>query len=331
MPASKDLLSKLQSHGCLCELITRDLLGRLFCIQQFKSLVKEQPQTISSLDQITALYLRNNEPHMKFVKGKRQRLSVVFKRRTMAEKNDHPLSSSKLRSSQSNPDRHAGSIVEELSYSEEESDGAEDLIYPDLNPRAAMSAKLALASMIPNTFTSLPPIRDLLNTQSSKVQDETIQECLPYLSGSEEGLKYNGYGVPRLDRSRHIQFLHKSLRKLPAPYVAADASRPWFFYWVLGGLATMGEDPTKYRKSLISTVRPIQNEGGGFGGGNGQMSHLAPTYAIVLALAIVGGDEALDLIDRKAMWQWLGALKQPDGGFQMAIGGEEDIRYVPMK
>jgi protein farnesyltransferase subunit beta len=65
----------------------------------------------------------------------------------------------------------------------------------------------------------------------------------------------------------------------------------------------------------------------GFGGGNGQMSHLAPTYGIVLALAIVGGEEALDLIDRRAMWKWLAALKQPDGGFQVCVGGEEDIRY----
>ena len=57
------------------------------------------------------------------------------------------------------------------------------------------------------------------------------------------------------------------------------------------------------------------------------MSHLAPTYAIVLALAIVGGEEALDIIDRRAMWKWLGALKQLDGGFQVSVGGEEDIRY----
>ena len=72
---------------------------------------------------------------------------------------------------------------------------------------------------------------------------------------------------------------------------------------------------------MISTCRPIQNVTGGFGGGNGQMSHLATTYVIVLALSMVRGPEALDLIDRKAMWKWLGALKQPDGGFRMSVGG----------
>jgi protein farnesyltransferase subunit beta len=43
---------------------------------------------------------------------------------------------------------------------------------------------------------------------------------------------------------------------------------------------------------------------------------------------MVGGEAALDVIDRKSMWKWLGALKQPDGGFQMSVGGEADVRYV---
>ena len=40
----------------------------------------------------------------------------------------------------------------------------------------------------------------------------------------------------------------------------------------------------------------------------------------------MGGDELYNLIDRKAMWQWLGRLKQPDGGFQLCERGEEDTR-----
>lgn len=189
-----------------------------------------------------------------------------------------------------------------------------------------MSARNAPASVFPPLFTEHPVLRDLLQTESSRVQDATVHECLPYLSGRVSGFTYNNSGVPNLDRSRHIQFLHKSLKKLPAPYVAADASRPWMFYWALTGLSTMGEDISEYRERLISTVRPIQNADGGFGGGNGQMSHLAPTYAILLSLAMVGGEEALDLVDRKAMWKWLGALKQRDGGFQMSVGGEVDVR-----
>ena len=180
---------------------------------------------------------------------------------------------------------------------------------------------------IPDLFTYLPPIRDLLNTQSSEVQDNTIQECVPLLAGLDH-VERSGHGVPHLTRERHINFLHKSMGRLPAAYAAADANRPWMFYWAMTGLTTMGEDVSTYRQRMISTVRPIQNIDGGFGGGNGQMSHLATTYAAVLALAIVGGKELYDIIDRRSMWKWLGSLKMPDGGFQMVIGGEEDIRWV---
>jgi protein farnesyltransferase subunit beta len=72
----------------------------------------------------------------------------------------------------------------------------------------------------------------------------------------------------------------------------------------------------------------MQNPDGGFAGGFGHTSHLATSYAAVLSLAIVGGEDAYECIDRRAMWRWLCSLKQPDGGFQMALGGEEDVRYV---
>lgn len=45
----------------------------------------------------------------------------------------------------------------------------------------------------------------------------------------------------------------------------------------------------------------MQNPTGGFGGGHGQMSHCAPSYAVTLSLAMVGGEDAYKLIDRTAM------------------------------
>lgn len=51
----------------------------------------------------------------------------------------------------------------------------------------------------------------------------------------------------------------------------------------------------------MKTFAPAQNASGGFGGGHGQISHLAPSYAVVLSLAMVGGSESVDLIDRRAL------------------------------
>jgi protein farnesyltransferase subunit beta len=266
------------------------------------------------------------------VKGKKHHHSVLFKRRAPASSGLVSSSSSSISSGgqfdRALHDDHENKkpefTSEEPVENEEEAVEKRFYVYRPANTPITMSAKTA-RPMIPDLFTSFPPLRDPLDTQTSQVQDETIRECLRFLSGTQR-VTCNDHGVPHLDRKRHIQFLHKSLKGLPAGYAAADASRPWMFYWALAGLSVMGEDISEYRERLISTVRPIQNATGGFGGGNGQMSHLAPTYAIILSLAMVGGREALDLIDRRAMWKWLGALKQPDGGFQMSVGGEEDVR-----
>ncbi|KAL0941898.1 prenyltransferase and squalene oxidase [Colletotrichum truncatum] len=181
-------------------------------------------------------------------------------------------------------------------------------------------------SVVPELFTTPPPVRDALTTATSKVQDETVQQCVPLLAATDPEIEYNDHGVPALLRDNHIKFLQKQLGRFPAPYVAADASRPWFLYWSLNALALLGYDTAVYREDLIKTVGTMQNPGGGIGGGHGQNSHLATTYAVVLALAIVGGEDAYDAIDRKAMWRWICSLKRPEGGIQMTLGGEVDVR-----
>ncbi|KAL9097128.1 MAG: hypothetical protein Q9165_000555 [Trypethelium subeluteriae] len=199
----------------------------------------------------------------------------------------------------------------------------------------------------PALFTNPPPIQDGLETQTSKARNDTMQKCLPFLLNDDTSdspdSKQNSFGIPSLRKEDHVDFLHDTLADFPAPFVAMDASRPWLFYWSLAGLSFLGQDVSEYRERLVQTVKPLQNATGGFGGGHGQLSHIASSYACVLSLAIVGGEEALELVDRKAMyvlivcsdknqltsrgrWQWLGSVKQSDGGFQVTRGGEEDMR-----
>ncbi|RAL60201.1 hypothetical protein DID88_000822 [Monilinia fructigena] len=251
------------------------------------------------------------------IKGKKKHHSVKFNRRAMEERVVNKNSSSSLsHSSKVDQLLHGGDSLENQSQK------------PGFIVQESSSLKADVEAEVDEdiVYGSSRPITEEPFTQTSHLQDQTIEECLPFLSGTEAGLTYNPYGVPHLNRKKHIQFLHKQLQKLPSAYVAADASRPWMFYWALAGLSTLGQDISPYREKIIATCRPIQNVTGGFGGGNGQMSHLATTYANVLSIAMVGGQEALDIIDRKAMWKWLGSLKMSSGGFRMAVGGEEDIR-----
>jgi protein farnesyltransferase subunit beta len=116
---------------------------------------------------------------------------------------------------------------------------------------STMAGAGAVLFAIPSTFSTLPPIRDSLVTATSFAQDENIQETLPWIKASAESDKdpfeYNEYGVPRLDRLQHIDFLKDALGENPAPFIGLDASRPWMVYWGLMGLHLLGEDVTDYR------------------------------------------------------------------------------------
>ena len=78
----------------------------------------------------------------------------------------------------------------------------------------------------------------------------------------------------------------------------------------------------------LSSLKACQHPEGGFSGGHGQIAHLAPTYAAVNTLALFGGDDAFELIDREKLYTWMMSMKQEDGGFLMHHGGEEDARYI---
>lgn len=182
-----------------------------------------------------------------------------------------------------------------------------------------------------NPFLVQPPtLRDPLVTASSTLQDATLAECLPLLNGlnqpTENPFDYDERGVKQLERDSHVAFAEDALAPFPAPYVTIDASRPWMIYWALTALYYLGEDTDSFRSRVVKTFFPLHNKTGGYGGGQGHYSHLAGTYATMLSLTLVGGPEAYELTDRQAMWSWLGRLKQPDGGFQICEGGEEDTR-----
>lgn len=118
------------------------------------------------------------------------------------------------------------------------------------------------------------------------------------------------------------------LGRLPGGFAALDASRPWMLYWVLNALATMKLGFTDI-DGVVASLTTVQNRQGGFGGGHGQHSHLATTYAAILALVCCGlPEEAMTFVDRRELYEWLGRLKQSNGAFAMAEGGEVDNRAV---
>lgn len=103
---------------------------------------------------------------------------------------------------------------------------------------------------IPALFTQPPPIRDPLVTETTDLQDATLDKCLPFLKGIHNTQKdpFNAHGVPALQRDDHVAYLYDSLEDYPSGFVAMDASRPWMVYWALAGLSLLGEDVSRVRE-----------------------------------------------------------------------------------
>lgn len=94
-------------------------------------------------------------------------------------------------------------------------------------------------------------IEDELQTASSLLQRNTIEECLPFLEyGEEHDPNTSDLDKPQsieLFKEAHVSFVQDALGQYPSGYVVMDASRPWTLYWSLLSLYLLDEDVELYR------------------------------------------------------------------------------------
>lgn len=135
--------------------------------------------------------------------------------------------------------------------------------------------------------------------------------------------------VPCLHRQLHWDFLEQSIFYLPESYECLDASRPWLCYWILHALSLLGHRVSdELGDRVVQFLAKCQSASGGFGGGPGQLPHLASTYAAVNALSTIGSPAAFSIINRPGLLSFLTDMQREDGAFFMHRGGEVDIRGV---
>lgn len=101
------------------------------------------------------------------------------------------------------------------------------------------------------------PIVDELKTDSSEVQDEAFEAVMPFLEGNPNNFPLNIFGLPQLQRQKHVTYLKKALGDYPAPFALMDASRPWLVYWSLQGLSALGYDFSELRERCVGHVAAI--------------------------------------------------------------------------
>jgi protein farnesyltransferase subunit beta len=162
-----------------------------------------------------------------------------------------------------------------------------------------------------------------LETKTSDDQED-VEELIADIFSNFKAVREDG---PLLERESHVRYLQAGLQGFGRGYSCLDASRPWLVYWTIHSLELLDAPiEAAHQKSCIELLSRCQDPTGGFGGGPGQLPHLAPTYAAVNALATIGTEEALALINRSKLHEWLLRMKKPDGSFTMHQDGETDVR-----
>ena len=218
---------------------------------------------------------RPGRPHTRFVHG-------YTKSRTPLSRKKHSSSTEGQRSSSIKQQSHdtKSSLPDMPSASDDTtSSSSDDSLQSD--PGTFTSAMYAGDEDVElPVLSSQPIIIDALETETSRLQEDTIAECLPLLKrkisrstvekGKNDGTvddasasndtngtktaKTKCPRLPRLNREAHIKFLRGRLGKYPSYFAAMDASRPWVFYWVLNGLRLMGEEVGEYAERYVQYI-----------------------------------------------------------------------------
>lgn len=133
--------------------------------------------------------------------------------------------------------------------------------------------------------------------------------------------------LPLLHRREHAFYIETNLRHLSTSFECLDASRPWLVYWLLNAATLLNiKLQDQLYSDIVDFLARCRSAEGGFGGGPDQMPHLAPTYAAVNALAIVGTEEAYTAMDKNSLKQFFMKIREESGAYKMHEGGEVDVR-----
>lgn len=163
------------------------------------------------------------------------------------------------------------------------------------------------------------------NPPSSTVIDElaTLKIIEPLLL-REEDVEFNV--------DEHLLYLMKPLlAPLPPTFTSLAASQPWIVYWILQSLDLLknslkdviNEDLSN---SIIKTLESCSSLLGGFGGGPGQMPHVACTFAAINSFIIL---DEVNLIEVDKVLTFLRNLfNRNNGSFRVSEGGESDCRAI---
>ena len=96
--------------------------------------------------------------------------------------------------------------------------------------------------------------------------------------------------------------------------ISQDFGQPWFLYWLTNALEICNQHMFKltaaHKSACCSYLRQCwNNDEGGFAGAPGHQTHVASSYAAMLAIVNIGTEEAYQIVDREKMRTYLTKVK----------------------
>lgn len=146
--------------------------------------------------------------------------------------------------------------------------------------------------------------------------DENLSESLDALRGiikefydlaeyePKKAREYNQMDLCSLDKGTHAQFALNNMLALNRGYQSVDSGQPWLPYWltnILEVTSTPLDDlPKVMKEKLTKYLNYLHNfEEGGFRGARSFQSHVASTYAAIMAIVNIGSKSAYDILRGK--------------------------------
>ncbi|KAL0207054.1 hypothetical protein P9112_012765 [Eukaryota sp. TZLM1-RC] len=144
----------------------------------------------------------------------------------------------------------------------------------------------------------------------------------------QETQRLHGDANVPLFSAAHERFLRSSLDGLISPYISLDSSRTWIMYWIWHSMKLLKRPLSPHlHHAAAGFLKLCQAPSGGFAGSPmPSLPHTVATYSAVMALACVGTEESLSVINRSSLHDFLLSMKHPSGAFQSHQDGECDVR-----
>ena len=133
----------------------------------------------------------------------------------------------------------------------------------------------------------------------------------------------------RIKRNAHRDFMLKLISGLPSAFTTLCSEEPWIPYWFLNTLSVLSlEKIQNYNFYVDACMKYLlkRKPDQGYASAPQHKGHVILAYTAINSIALSQSEKAYATIDRRALYDWMMSLKQPNGSFRAEQGSEADSR-----